>query len=159
MKNDTFSTKKNIFVHFIRKWPWPFKWKVKVISVLQIQTSCGKFIWNIKLYERLCICITTQIVTLYIHCPFSLRQPLTFNLDLQNIGKIATNIFGTYSSRWTVWYITTLIYNEDKSEVYVLLSESIRNENSAFADVCYIVICYITVYIRQKHIHLSYNIV
>ena len=32
------------------------------------------------------------------------------------------------------------IYNEDKSEVYVLLFESLRNENSAFVDVCYIVI-------------------
>ena len=75
----------------------------------------------------------------FIHGP-SIFIALTFDPDLQNIGKIATNIFGTYSSRWTVWYITTLIYNEDKSEVYVLLSESIRNENGAFVDICYVVI-------------------
>ena len=75
----------------------------------------------------------------FVHTP-SIVIALTFDLDLQNIGKIATNIFGTYSARWTVWYITIFIYNEDKSDVYVLLFESIRNENNAFEDVCYIII-------------------
>ena len=40
------------------------------------------------------------------------------------------------------------IYNEDKSGVYVLLFESIRNENSAFVDVCYVVI---------SNLYLLYN--
>ena len=92
-----------------------------------------------------------QIVTLYIHRPFSLRLPLTFDPDLQNIGKVATNIFGTDSSSWTVWYVTTLIYNEDKSEVYVFLFESIRNENNAFVDVCYIIIW--TLYLLYNRVY------
>ena len=48
------------------------------------------------------------------HCLFLLSWHLTFDLDLQTFGKkFATIIFETYSSRWTFWYITTLINKEN----------------------------------------------
>ena len=78
----------------------------------------------------------------FIHTPSSFIA-ITFDLDLQNIGKVATNIFWNLLVKMNSLIYNNLdlqIYNEDKSEVYVLLFESIRNENSAFVDVCYIVI-------------------
>ena len=80
---------------------------------LQLQIRYGKHIWNIKLYERQCIVIITKMGTIDMHRLFLLSWPLTFDLDLQTFGKkIATIIFETYSSRWTFWYITTLIKKE-----------------------------------------------
>ena len=80
---------------------------------LQLQIPYGKHIWYVKLYERQCIVIITKMATTDMHRLFLLSCPLTFELDLQTFGKtFATIIFETYSSRWTFWYITTLINKE-----------------------------------------------
>ena len=141
MKNEKFSTQKKLYFRlFYTKMTMTFQMEGQG----HLRSSNTNVLWKVYLEYQ----IIWTVMHLYqdpnghlIHAPSSFIA-LTFDLWPwpSKHWKNRSKHFGTYSSRWTVWYITTLIYNEDKSEVYVLLSESIRNENNVFVDVRYVVI-------------------
>ena len=83
------------------------------------------------------------------HRPFLLSWPLTLTFKTFEKKKNKRN----NHFRNLLVKINILRYNKPWF--------TIKSENSAFVDVCYIVIwkantCYITVCIRRKRIHLSY---
>ena len=58
------------------------------------------------------------------HRPFLLSWPLTFDTDLQNIRKNSQQPFSEPTCQDKHFEIKqTMIYNEGKSEIYVLLFE------------------------------------
>ena len=123
-----------ILAPFLSKWPWPLKNKGQ---------GCNMFSYHFDVrycdlgdYSNIFI---SKIVNINMAYQFLLRWPWP-SKRLEK--KISTTIFGIYLSRWTIWYITTLINKRKlRKHVFVTYANALHVQTVLLIHTCTPYIC------------------